>query len=272
MTPLLVPMATGAQAAFWICAPLMVIGAIGLVLSRKAVYSALCLALVMVCLAVQYAAQDAPFLFVVQIIVYTGAILMLFLFVVMLVGVDTTESIVETLKGHRIAATLAGLGLLILLILAVGSAITGDPVGLADANAANGGNVQGLAALIFTRYIIAFEATAALLITAALAAMVLAHGERLRPRIGQTARAAARIDAYAKTGAHPGARPNSGVFARHNSIDTPALLPDGTVAEESVSQVLLERTALPDVGDLGKPTSAAFRAIEAATSGKDEEE
>jgi hypothetical protein len=82
----LLPLVTGAEVAFWMLAPVMVLGALGMILARKPVHSALCLAAVMISLAVQYAAQDAPFLFAVQIIVYTGAILMLFLFVLMLVG------------------------------------------------------------------------------------------------------------------------------------------------------------------------------------------
>ena len=82
----------------------MVLAAIAMVLVRKAVHSALLLATVMICLAVQYAAQDAPFLFAVQIIVYTGAILMLFLFVLMLVGVDASDSLVETIRGQRLLA------------------------------------------------------------------------------------------------------------------------------------------------------------------------
>src|ERR671923_775505 len=98
----------GSQVAFWMLAPVMVLAAIAMVLVRKAVHSALLLATVMVCLAVQYAAQDAPFLFAVQIIVYTGAILMLFLFVLMLVGVDASDSIVETLRGQRILAAVFG--------------------------------------------------------------------------------------------------------------------------------------------------------------------
>ena len=98
----------------------MVLGALGMILARKPVHSALCLAAVMISLAVQYAAQDAPFLFAVQIIVYTGAILMLFLFVLMLVGVDTADSLVETIKGQRVLAVLAGLGFGSLLFFAVG--------------------------------------------------------------------------------------------------------------------------------------------------------
>ena len=101
-------MVTGAEVAFWLLAPVMILGALGMILSRKPVHSALCLAAVMISLAVQYAAQDAPFLFVVQIIVYTGAILMLFLFVLMLVGVDAADSLVETIRGQRVWAVIAG--------------------------------------------------------------------------------------------------------------------------------------------------------------------
>ena len=104
----LVPLVTGAEVAFWMLAPVMILGALGMILSRKPVHSALCLAAVMISLAVQYAAQDAPFLFVVQIIVYTGAILMLFLFVLMLVGVDAADSLVETIRGQRVWAVIAG--------------------------------------------------------------------------------------------------------------------------------------------------------------------
>ena len=103
MIPL--PPLTGEVVAFVVCAPIMVLLAIGIVVARKPVHSALCMAGVMVGLAVLYAAQDAPFLFVVQIIVYTGAILMLFLFVVMLIGVDSRDSVVETLRGQRVAAS-----------------------------------------------------------------------------------------------------------------------------------------------------------------------
>src|ERR1044072_652178 len=95
--------------AFWMLAPIMVIAALGLVLARKAVHAALCLAIVMISLAVLYAAQGAPFLFAVQIIVYTGAIMMLFLFVLMLVGVETSDSLVETIKGQRWVASAGGL-------------------------------------------------------------------------------------------------------------------------------------------------------------------
>jgi len=72
LTVLSIPLVTGAAIAFWMLAPVMILAALGMILARKPVHSALCLAAVMISLAVQYAAQEAPFLFVVQIIVYTG--------------------------------------------------------------------------------------------------------------------------------------------------------------------------------------------------------
>ena len=259
----LVPLVTGPEVAFWLLAPVMVLAALGMILSRKPVHSALCLATVMISLAVQYAAQDAPFLFAVQIIVYTGAILMLFLFVLMLVGVDAADSLVETIKGQRPLAILAGLGFGTLLVFAVGNAVVSPPVGLGGVNAENGGNVQGIAALLFNRYVFIFEATSALLITAAVGAMVLAHRERLSPKVTQADLVADRLQRYATTGEHPGPLPTPGVFARHNAVDTPALLPDGSVSELSVSATLRARGEILDSRDLVAPTDATVAALTA---------
>ncbi len=166
--------------AFWILAPVMVAAALGILFVRKAVHAAMLLAVVMLSLSVLYLALDAPFLFAVQIIVYTGAILMLFLFVLMLVGVDASDSVVETIRGQRVAAWIAGILLGTILVLGLGQVSLGDEVGLDAANA--GGNIQALANIIFSQYVYAFEVTSALLITAALGAMVLAHRERLDAR------------------------------------------------------------------------------------------
>src|SRR3954467_10771984 len=225
--------------AFWILAPIMVAAAIGILFARKAVHAALLLAVVMISLAILYAVQDAPFLFAVQIIVYTGAILMLFLFVLMLVGVDASDSVIETIRGQRVAAILVGLGFGLLLVLGIGQVSFGTVIGLNGAN--DGGNVPAIAQILFTRYVFAFEVTSALLITAALGAMVLAHRERLTPRPTQAQLAAQRMRDYADKGLHLGPLPPPGVFARHNAVDTPALLPDGTAAEASVSRVLAAR-------------------------------
>jgi NADH-quinone oxidoreductase subunit J len=193
----------------------------------------------MIGLAVMYALQDAPFLFAVQIIVYTGAILMLFLFVVMLIGVDASDSIVETIKGQRLAAIVVGLLFGLTLVVGLAQATLGTVTGLDEANGE--GNVPALARLLFSNYVFAFEATSALLITAAVGAMVLAHRERLSPKAGQPERAAQRMRDYADHGKHLGPLPPPGVFARHNAVDTPALLPDGTAAESSISRVLAAR-------------------------------
>ena len=224
---------------FWICGPFMVIGGLGLILFRKAVYSAMSMAFAMINLAALYASLDAPFLFAIQIIVYTGAILMLFLFVLMLVGVDASDSVVETIRGQRLLAIVFGLLLGGVLVVSLGQISLGAGVGLDKANA--GGNIQALANIMFSRYVFAFEVTSALLITAAMGAMVLAHRERLTPKPTQAALAAQRMRDYAEKGTHLGPLPTPGVFARHNAVDTPALLPDGTASEASVSRVLAAR-------------------------------
>jgi NADH-quinone oxidoreductase subunit J len=252
---------TGQAVTFWICAVLATAGAVGVVTSRRPVYSALCLALVMVSLAAIYASLQAEFLFAVQIIVYTGAVLMLFLFVIMLVGVTTHDQLVETLKGHRIAATIAAFAFLGLVVLAVGNAITSAPAGLTEVEA--DGYIQALAQLLFQRYVIAFEATAALLITAAVAAMVLAHPKRLAPKPDQTARRQERLEAYLRAGKHPGPLPASGVTARHNSLATPALLPDGTIAPDSVSPTVAGRVVVASAAELTGPLGATRAALAA---------
>jgi NADH-quinone oxidoreductase subunit J len=171
---------TGEAVLFWTLGTLAVIGAIAMVAAPKAVYSAIFLASTMIILAVLYIAQDAVFLGVVQIVVYTGAVMMLFLFVLMLIGVDSSDSLVETIRGQRLAAIVVGIAFGVLLIAGVGNVSAAGFTGLDQANA--GGNVEGLAALIFVRYLWAFELTSALLITAALGAMVLAHRERIDRR------------------------------------------------------------------------------------------
>jgi NADH-quinone oxidoreductase subunit J len=246
---------------FWLLAPVMVLAAIGMVLSRKAVHSALMLAVVMIGLAIMYAALDAPFLFTVQIIVYTGAVLMLFLFVLMLVGVDASDSLVETLKGQRALALTTGLLLGVLLIASVGQAALGSPVGLEIANA--DGNVNAVAQLLFSKYFFAFEVTSALLITAAIGAMVLAHQERLTPKPTQRDLVEQRMRDYAATGTHPGTLPSPGVLARHNAVGTPALLPGGRPSDLSVSRVLRARGAVRPAADYGDDVEPVVQAIDA---------
>jgi NADH-quinone oxidoreductase subunit J len=223
----------GEQLTFWVVATLAVLGGLMMLVSRKAVHSALWLALTMVCLAIFYIMNGAVFLGVVQVVVYTGAVMMLFLFVLMLVGVDASDSRVETLRGQRVAAVLAGLGFAILLIGGLGRATLGDPIGVDALNAADGGNVQALARVIFSRYVWAFEMTSALLITAAVSAMVLAHRERVFRRPSQREQSVARTQA-----GQPQPLTAPGVYARHNAVDVPGLLPDGTPSQVTVPAAL----------------------------------
>ena len=243
---------TGEAVAFWVLGPLAAIAAVMMVLSKNAVHAALFLAAVMLSLAGLYAAQGAPFLAAAQVIVYTGAVLMLFLFVLMLVGVDSSDSLVETLRGHRIATAVVGLGFAGLLIATIGGAVVDDgvvaAVGLEAANAE--GNVVGIARILFTDYLFAFEITAALLITAALGATVLTHQERTEPKLTQREMSRRRFASD-----RPVALPGPGVFAGTNSTATPALLPDGTEAPDSVSEVLDRRSAQPHDGRGATPVA-----------------
>jgi NADH-quinone oxidoreductase subunit J len=235
---------TGEQFAFWILGSIAVIGALGMVIARNAVHSALWLVLTMLCLGFLYVVNAAPFLGAVQIIVYTGAIMMLFLFVLMLVGRDASDSLIETLRGQRIAALLLGAGFAVLLGTGLARAL-GDTraVGLTDANAAQGGNVQGLAALLFTKYVFAFEVTSALLITAAVGAMVLAHVERAK---GDIADQVTRMTARFRPGSYPAPKAGPGVYANTMSVAAPGKLPDGNGSERSISPILPVRELTAD--------------------------
>jgi NADH-quinone oxidoreductase subunit J len=209
-----------------------------MLLVKKAVHSALLLAWVMITLAIFYIAQEAVFLGIVQIVVYTGAVMMLFLFILMLVGVDSSDSLTETIPGLRPIAITAAIGFGGLLTSLIGRASIGrEPVGLAAAN--QDGNVEGIAALLFSNYVWPFEVVSALLITAALGAMVLAHHQRTvaRPTQRESAIARFRSGSLASAAGLPG----PGVYARHNAVDVPALLPDGTPAPTSISATLKAR-------------------------------
>jgi NADH-quinone oxidoreductase subunit J len=222
------------EAFFWILSFMAVGAALAMVLVRQAVHCALMLAVVMLCLAVMYAMQGAPFLAFVQVIVYTGAVLMLFLFVVMLIGVNSMESLKETIRGQRLWAGLAAVGLAALLIVGIGHAAIGTAAPITSAS--NTDNLTGLAQLIFTTYVFPFEITSALLITAALGAMVLAHRERTTPKLSQREVARRKIES-----GQVQPEPPPGVYALHNAVDMPARLPDGTTTSRSVSDAVVRR-------------------------------
>jgi NADH-quinone oxidoreductase subunit J len=220
--------------AFWILGTLAVIGALGMVLARSAVHSALWLVVTMLCLGFFYVVNSAPFLGAVQIIVYTGAIMMLFLFVLMLVGRDASDSLIETLRGQRVAAVVLGVAFAALVATGLAQALGDVPaVGLPTTNA--DANVPGIAALLFTRYIFAFEVTSALLITAAVGAMVMAHVERVK---GEMADQITRMTQRFRPGSYPAPKAGPGVYANTMSVAAPARLPDGNGSERSLSPIL----------------------------------
>jgi NADH-quinone oxidoreductase subunit J len=260
------------KVAFWILAVLAVGAAAAMICVRRAVHCALLLAVVMLCLAITYAMEGAPFLAFVQVIVYTGAVLMLFLFVMMLIGVSSADSLRETITGQRLWAGIGGIAFAVLLIVGIGHAAIGN---VSPASAANSsGNLTGLAQLIFTTYVFPFEATSALLITAALGAMVLAHRERTSPKLTQRQLSRRRV-----ASGQIAPEPPPGVYALHDAVDMPALLPDGSIADRSVSRAVSQRD--PDlVRDPQRTVAASLdseerieaeRQIEAAASGRDEQ-
>jgi NADH-quinone oxidoreductase subunit J len=161
---------------FWVFAPVALGSAIAMLLMRNAVHAALLLIVNFFCLAVMYLLLDAPFLFAVQIIVYAGAIMVLFLFVIMLLGVDRGEDLTERLIAQRPVAIALGIAVVVEIAVAVRAGVgfaTKAPAGFDAANA--DGNTQALARVLFTRYFFPFEVTSVLLIVAAIAAMVLAQ-------------------------------------------------------------------------------------------------
>lgn len=227
---------TGEAVTFWLLAAIAVPAALALLFARRAVHAAIGMVVTMIVLGAFYLLQEAPFLGVVHIFVYTGAVMMLFLFVVMLVGVDHSDSLVETLTGQRFLTVVLTLATVALLVGAIsGVSYDGDP-NLTAVNS-DPGNVEAVAYLIFGRYVWVFQITAALLITAAIGAMVLAHRERIVPRPTQRQWMERRF----REGRHLSGLPVPGVYARQNSVDTPALLPDGGVSELSLNRVLVAR-------------------------------
>ncbi|WP_372593459.1 NADH-quinone oxidoreductase subunit J [Actinotalea sp.] len=259
---------TGEAVLFWVLAPVMVVSALGLLFARKTVHAAMSVVLVMISLAILYIAQDAPFLGVVQVIVYTGAVMMLFLFVLMLVGVDSSDSFVETITGQRWIGLLLGTGLAVVLVGVVLNAAGLQPTGLESAN--EGGNPGRIAQVIFGDYLFAMEVVGTLLVTAAVGAIVMTHRPRLTPLVGQRERADARV-ARLEQGEILTPLPAPGVYATSNALDVAALGPDGLPLEASVPRVLRIRGQERPVGDVSAPTATADQAEITASSDEEEQ-
>jgi NADH-quinone oxidoreductase subunit J len=161
---------------FFVASAAVLVGAIGVVVARHPVHSALMLIQALFGVAVLFVMQQADFLAAVQVIVYAGAIVVLFLFVIMLVGVDREESIAhDPLRGQRPTAVVLGLiGLLEILLLTRTHWVTGR-VSVGGAASGPGDNVVKLGRSLFTQYLYPFEITSVLLIIAVVGAVVLAR-------------------------------------------------------------------------------------------------
>lgn len=265
MAPVL-QISTGEAVLFGIVALAMIIVAIfGLLIARKAVYTIISVIFVMVGLAFFYTMLEAPFMGVVQVVVYTGAILMMFLFVLMLIGVDSSDSRHETLPGQRFVAVVGAVGILALLsvLLLKLSPIDsfsefGMPFGLAQANSET--NPVGVAKLLVTNHVLTLELTGTLLIVAALGAMTLTHRDRVQPKKTQEQLANERMQAFAEEGKNPGVLPNSGVYAESNSSTNPSLTAYGKPLPHSVNRVLQIRNQNRTVAQVSPVTAARIAA------------
>ncbi|HUI03656.1 MAG TPA: NADH-quinone oxidoreductase subunit J [Acidimicrobiales bacterium] len=163
---------------FAVAAAVIVAGAIGVVVSRNPVHAALMLVMTLFGVAVLFVEQQANFLAAVQVIVYAGAIVVLFLFVIMFLGVDRRENLAEEpLKGQRpLAVVLVVLGLAGILVLGIGARWAVGQKAVAGSSAhPSGGDVAALGRSVFTTYLWAFEITSALLVIAVVGAVVLAR-------------------------------------------------------------------------------------------------
>lgn len=226
---------------FWIVAPLMVLLALGLLFSKRTIHIAVSVVGVMIGLAVLFIANEAPFLGLAQIVVYTGAVMMLFLFVIMLAGVDATESFKENITSQRFLSVAAGAGSVFFFIVLFTRANLPAPAGLAAANADS--NPVGVARIIFSDYVFSFFMVAALLIIAALGALLLTHRVDIDEKPGQRVLLKSKMAEFAAT-SDPltiGALPNPGIFSQHNASDIPSLDPQGRPITSSISSVLRVR-------------------------------
>jgi NADH-quinone oxidoreductase subunit J len=151
-------------------------GALGVVLATHPVHSALMLVMTLFGVAVLFVAQQAHFLAAVQVIVYAGAIVVLFLFVIMLLGVDKSENVAaEPLRGQRPIAYVAGVGVIAAIFLLARTAWVSGADSVAGPADGPGSNIEKLANSLFTRYLLAFEMTSVLLVIAVVGAVVLAR-------------------------------------------------------------------------------------------------
>ncbi|WP_103063867.1 NADH-quinone oxidoreductase subunit J [Actinomyces qiguomingii] len=247
----------GEAILFGVVAVLTVACGIGLLTAKRAVVAAVNMIMVMIGLAVLYIANEAPFLGITQVVVYTGAVMTLVLFVIMMVGVGGDEPIAANSAATKALAALAGVGLVAVLAAVVRHTVFPAANGLADGNIAT---AQWLAWVLFGNHVVTMELAGVLLIIAAVGALTLTHRQRVRPRLTQRDRVEAKMRAYAEAGVHPGQKPMPGVYAATNTAAAPALAASGQALEDSVPRVLRVRGQDLELSDVSPEMDAAQRA------------
>ena len=241
---------TGEIILFACTAIVMVACALGVLFCKKAAHSVICMVGVMLGLAILYIANSAPFLGVAQIVVYTGAILMLFLFVIMLIGIGTSDDYARQSRGAIVAAVLGGLGLIVIVTTAILKSVP-DTYAANEVNPYSNQPITDLAITLFQEHWLSMEIAGALLITAAVGAMLLTHSDRLGPKVTQLQTARNKMRAFGEKGARIGQLPAPGVYAQSNAADVPAISGEtlGPV-EESVPRVLRVRGLTRMIGEV----------------------
>ena len=247
----------------WLLAILMVAAALGLIFAKELVHAALCLLFVMIGVAAEYAALGAPFVFVVQIVVYAGAVMVMILFIVMMIGPKAVAQDDDPLPGQRTGAVIVAVCLAGIMVASAVMTSWSTPQGLAEANAVAGGNVASVGAMIFNKYVIGFEVLSALLIVAAVGAMMILFRVRPVTRSSQRELSRARFAAYHTQGVDVGAMAGSGVYATSNAMDVPALLPDGTPLDYTVAETLYEVNEVQDPQANVRKTHHTYEVLDA---------
>lgn len=245
----------GQTVFFWVAAVIMVALALGILFCRTAVHSAVCMVGVMLCLAMMYASQGAYFIGVVQVVVYTGAVMTLILFIIMMVGVAASDNYLRTRRYLRWTAFCAGgFGALMLAVMLVKAYLPkfGEVPDMPTAatEGSTDSNPVKIAMSLFTEHIYTMEVIGCLLIIAVVAAVSLTHGDRLHKPFKQPETAQARMEDYAKRGIHPGQQPIGGVYQTTNATDTPNISgEDQRAITTSVSAALRARNADRSLGE-----------------------
>ena len=254
-------LSVGETILFAVVALIAVTCGLGLLTAKRAVSAAANMIGIMICLAVLYITSEAPFLGITQIVVYTGAVMTLVLFVIMMVGVGGEEPMAGTGPPAVTWAVAAlGAGLAVILAAVVWRSVLPIATDEGGGVLANPSEPSALALVLFGDHVVIMELTGVLLIIAAVGALTLTDRQRIRPRMTQRLRMRARMRAFAETGAHPGQKPMPGVYAATNAAAAPALGADGEALEESIPRVLRVRDQGLELSDVSPEMGAAQRA------------